>query len=96
MLGLDYTPQFLRDYKRLAKKRFPMDELDNIIHLVAANTDETKETLRQRHNMHSLKGNWSGSYECHVANAGDWLVIWKTGNDIAVFQRSGSHDELFK
>lgn len=46
--------------------------------------------------MHALKGNWSGSNECHVANAGNWLVIWRTGNGLAVFQRTGSHDELFR
>lgn len=46
--------------------------------------------------MHALKGAWAGSSECHVANAGDWLVIWKTGNGLAVIQRTGTHDELFK
>ncbi len=46
--------------------------------------------------MHTLKGMWAGNYECHVANAGDWLVIWKVGNGLAVFDRTGSHDELFR
>ena len=44
--------------------------------------------------LHRLTGTWSGSTECHVAIAGDWLVIWKTDNDLAVFQRTGSYDEL--
>ena len=42
--------------------------------------------------MHDLKGDWSGSQGCHVANAGDWLVVWREGNGLAVFQRTGSHD----
>ena len=46
--------------------------------------------------MHKLTGKWTGSSECHVANAGDWLVIWTTVGDIAHFQRTGSHDELFR
>ena len=46
--------------------------------------------------MHTLTGKWTGSNECHIANAGDWLVIWKTGNGLAAFQRTGSHDELFR
>jgi hypothetical protein len=25
--------------------------------------------------MHKLSGKWEGSSECHVANAGDWLVV---------------------
>lgn len=58
-------------------------------------TPNPRTVLRQWYSMHVLKGNWSGSNECHVANAGDWLVIWRTGNGLAVFQRTGSHDELF-
>ena len=37
-----------------------------------------------------------GRYECHVANAGDWLVIWSSNDSVAFFERTGSHDELFR
>ncbi|PST47524.1 hypothetical protein CPA40_01570 [Bifidobacterium callitrichos] len=53
------------------------------------------EELKRRHNMHTLSGEWKGSNECHVANAGDWLLIWCTTDDLAIFQRTGSHDDLF-
>ena len=46
--------------------------------------------------MHDLKGEWSGSRECHVANAGDWLVIWRDEDTFVTFQRTGSHDDLFR
>lgn len=46
--------------------------------------------------MHTLKGSWLGSHECHVANAGDWLLIWRSNEAVAAFQRTGSHDELFR
>lgn len=46
--------------------------------------------------MRRPSGRWGGSNECHVANAGDWLVIWCTEGQIAFFQRTGSHDELFR
>ncbi|KXB81768.1 type II toxin-antitoxin system YafQ family toxin [Varibaculum cambriense] len=46
--------------------------------------------------MHKLSGQWGGSNECHVANAGDWLVIWRTCGQVAYFQRTGTHDELFR
>lgn len=46
--------------------------------------------------MHRFSGRRGGSNECHVANAGDWLVIWRTEGQIAFFQRTGSHDELFR
>ena len=54
-----------------------------------------KEELKRRHGMHTLKGDWHGSLECHIANAGDWLLIWTTSKDQAYFQRTGSHSELF-
>ena len=44
---------------------------------------KTLEELHRRHNMHTLSGNWRGRYECHVANAGDWLAIWSS-NDSSV------------
>ena len=96
MLSAQYTSRFERDVKSLVKKRYDITLLGEVIDLVLEDTSESKEKLRQRHNTHPLKGAWSGSNECHVANAGDWLVIWKTGNGLAVFQRTGSHDDLFR
>ena len=46
--------------------------------------------------MHTLTGSWAGRKECHVANAGDWLVIWSSNDRVAFFERTGSHDELFR
>lgn len=94
-LELKYTPRFARDYKTLAKKR-DMAPLHEVFALVLANTLESREELVRRHNMHTLSGEWSGSNECHVCNAGDWLVIWTVNDGIAYFQRTGSHDELFR
>ncbi len=96
MLRVAFTPQFQRDTKRLKKKHVDLDPLKSLVELVVQNTPEALEELRRRHNMHDLKGEWAGSCECHVVNAGDWLVIWREGNGLAVFQRTGSHDELFR
>ena len=54
------------------------------------------EILKRRHNMHRLSGSWAGRSECHVANSGDWLVIWSSNDNVAFFERTGSHDELFR
>lgn len=70
--------------------------LSEVVDLILEDTKEARKTLKQRHKMHRLKGEWAGSDECHVANAGDWLLIWRTGNGVAVFQRTGSHNELFR
>ena len=96
MLRVAYTAKFQRDVKRLKKRHANLVQLEELINLVAKNTPEALDELRRRHNMHDLKGEWAGSRECHVANAGDWLVIWREEDTFATFQRTGSHDELFR
>ncbi len=96
MLKQKLSPAFIRDVKKLKKKYADTDLLKEVILLILQNDKASKKTLRSRHNMHSLKGTWKGSLECHVANFGDWLLIWCVKDDVAVFQRTGSHDDLFK
>ncbi len=43
---------------------------------------------------HKLIGQWFGRRECHVAP--DWLLIYLLKNDEIVFERTGSHAELFE
>jgi mRNA interferase YafQ len=96
VLKVSYTSRFERDVKMLVRKHYDIRLLKEVVELVSEDTDESRAILRQRHNMHALKGAWSGSSECHVANTGDWLAIWKTENGLAVFLRTGTHDELFR
>ncbi len=96
MLEIEYGAQFKRDYKRCEKRRLPLEELDKVIRLVAENSEESLAILKRRHNMHTLQGKWKGRQECHVANAGDWLVIWSSDGSVAFFERTGRHDELFR
>ena len=56
MLAVDYGSQFKRDYKRCKRKHLPMDELHEVIRLVAENSAASLEELRRHHNMHALKG----------------------------------------
>lgn len=96
MLSVDYSSQFKKDYKRCAKKHLPLEDLHEVIRLVAENSDESLKELRCHHNMHTLQGKWRGRWECHVANAGNWLVIWSSDSEVAFFERTGTHDELFR
>ncbi|MST50364.1 type II toxin-antitoxin system YafQ family toxin [Mobiluncus porci] len=96
MLKADYTSNFKKDVKRLKRKRVDTAPLRQVISLVLEDNLEAADELKRRHNMHTLGGRWRGSFECHVANAGDWLVVWKTGNGMAVFQRTGTHDAIFR
>lgn len=96
-LTADFSAAFSRDLKKKARRRnWNLNELEKLIDLVLENTPESIEVLKQRHNMHVLSGKWAGRNECHVANAGDWLVIWSSNDKVAFFERTGSHDELFR
>ena len=96
-LEAKFTSAFSRDVKkRVLKQRRDLKELEAVIDLILDNTQESTEALKRRHRMHRLSGEWDGSNECHVANAGDWLVIWKTVGGVAYFQPTGSHNDLFR
>lgn len=95
-LRAQFSPTFKRDVKRLKKKHIDDTPLAEVIDLIIQNSSESLLELKRRHRMHSLSGNFHGSSECHVCNAGDWLLIWRVSGDIALMQRTGSHDELFR
>lgn len=96
-LTADFSAAFSRDLKKKAKRRnWDLAELQKLIDLVLENTPESLEILKRRHNMHRLSGSWAGRNECHVANSGDWLVIWSANDEVAFFERTGGRDELFR
>lgn len=96
-LVADFSTAFSRDLKKKARRRnWNLDDLQALIDLILDNSPESIRTLKQRHNMHKLSGGWAGRNECHVANTGDWLVIWSSNDKVAFFERTGSHDELFR
>ena len=95
-LEAQFSQAFRRDLKRLDRRHVDDAPLAEVIDLIIENTPEALETLRRRHRMHTLRGEWAGSSECHVCNAGDWLLIWRTFGNVALMQRTGTHDELFR
>jgi addiction module toxin, RelE/StbE family len=43
---------------------------------------------------HPLVDNYVGRRECHIEP--DWLLIYKLDGDEIIFERTGSHSDLFK
>ncbi len=89
MLTPVYTRQFERDVKQLAHRGKNLNKLKILIRSLVAG-----ETLDPIHRDHKLMGNWQGRRECHIES--DWLLIYKTGKDSVIFERSGTHSDLFK
>ena len=96
MLKVYPTPQFSRELKKLRKKQVNLSALEEVVDLIIENSRSSQKELKRRHQMHKLKGDWKGSLECHVANVGDWLLVWCVKDGKAYLQRTGTHDEIFK
>ena len=89
MLTPAYTRQFERDTKRMKKRGKNLDKLKIIICSIVA-----EEPLDSIHREHQLVGNWRGRRECHIES--DWLLIYLYESDRVIFERTGTHSDLFK
>jgi mRNA interferase YafQ len=53
-----------------------------------------EENLDVKHRDHKLVGSFKDRRECHIEP--DWLLIYKIEGDKIIFERTGSHSDLFK
>lgn len=52
-----------------------------------------QKPLPRKYYDHSLSGKYKGHRECHIQP--DWLLIYKIVGDVIIFERMGSHADLF-
>lgn len=85
-----YTSQFSRDLKRAKKQNRDLDELFEIVDVLA-----NGGTLSVKYHDHELSGKFKGTRECHVSP--DWLLVYEIYKDVLVLMlnRLGTHSELF-
>ena len=88
MLKPSFTKQFDRDLKRMLKRG---KEKDKIKLIVAKLINE--ERLEPKNKEHKLVGNYEGRRECHIEP--DWLLIYKLEKEMIIFERTGTHSDLF-
>ena len=89
MLNPVYTRQFERDVKLMKRRGKNLEKFKIVIRSLVA-----EEALDPIHQDHKLIGNWLGRRECHIES--DWLFIYKTEVDRLVFERTGTHSDLFR
>jgi addiction module toxin, RelE/StbE family len=88
MLKLKTSTRFEKDYKNARKAGKDMAKLKQAMVMIA-NGQVLPPELRD----HKLIGNYRGRRECHLS--GDWLLVYKLEGDTIIFERTGSHSELF-
>ena len=89
MLKPKTTTRFEKDYRKDIKSGKDMTRLKRVMTWIA-NEQALPTELRD----HKLIGSFQGRRECHLS--GDWLLIYKLEDDTVIFERTGSHSELFK
>ena len=89
MLKPSYTKQFEKDWKRLQKRGKAKEKLRKILNMLI-----NKKQLPQRCRDHKLIGNYKGRRECHIEP--DWLLIYIATESVIIFERTGSHSDLFQ
>ena len=81
--------QFKRDYKLMKRRGRDVEKL-RVAMLKLVN----EEPLETKYRDHSLLGNYSGRRECHIEP--DGLLIYKLEPGVVVFERTGTHSDLFR
>ncbi len=83
-----YTKQFEKDLKRCLKRNKKKVKFKLVAESLLAG-----ETLDAIHRDHKLIGNFVGRRECHLES--DWLLVYKLEEGRIIFERMGSHSDLF-
>jgi len=89
MLTPVYTRQFEKDIKRVKKRGKNLEKIKIIMRTLLQG-----QPLDPIHKDHKLIGNYLGRRECHIES--DWLLIYKIEEGRIIFERTGSHSDLFE
>jgi len=84
-----YARQFERDVKRMRKRGKDLQKLKSVLSSLIA-----EEQLDKRYQDHALIGNYKGRRECHMEP--DWLLVYKLAGNEIIFERTGTHSDLFE
>jgi mRNA interferase YafQ len=86
--GIVLSNSFKSDYKRIKKRKLNLKLLEKVMDNLANGIP-----LEPKHRDHPLVGNYIGYRECHIKP--DWLLIYYYVEQVIVFERTGSHSDLF-
>jgi mRNA interferase YafQ len=84
-----YTGQFGKDVNRSQRRGKNLEKFKIIARSLIAG-----HPLDAIHRDHRLVGNYIGRRECHIES--DWLLIYKIEESRIIFERMGTHSDLFK
>ena len=83
------TGRFKKDIKLMRRRGKEMSKLRTVIQKLI-----DRLPLEPRHRDHPLVGYYVGRRECHVEP--DWLLIYMLSDKWILFERTGTHSDLFE
>jgi len=85
------TNRFEKDFKKTIKRGKEIEKLKRIMKILTEG-----KPLASSYRDHPLKGQYKGHRECHIEP--DWLLIYRIDKEkgLIIFERTGSHSELFE
>jgi len=84
-----YTKRFEKDLKLVVKRGCDPEKIKAIMRTLIAG-----QSPAQRYRDHFLTGNFKDRRECHIEP--DLLLIYRLDGERIIFERTGSHTDLFK
>lgn len=84
-----YTKQFEKDVKRCGRRGKNLEKFKLLARTLLAGLPPDPI-----HRDHKLMGNLIGRRDCHIES--DWVLIYRIHGDHLVFERMGTHSDLFK
>lgn len=81
------TTKFKKDLQRSVKRGKSTSKLKTIM-------EKNEVPLDPKYRNHKLTGGYKGHWECHIEP--DWLLIYRLTKEHIIFERLGTHSDLFK
>lgn len=93
MLKITETNLYKKELKLMLKRGKKAQKIFEIINLLVDNINKGLEhhlSLPEKYRLHKLT---NGLWECHIEP--DWLLIYKIDKNDIIFERTGSHSDIF-
>ena len=84
-----YTNRFAKDLKMMLKRGRDPESLKTVMRELIE-----ERPLDQKYRDHFLIGNFKDRRECHINP--DWLLIYRIDGNRIIFERTGTHSDLFR
>lgn len=86
---ISYKKKFKKDLEKQERRGKDMSKMRNVLTLLISS-----KQLPVYFKNHKLIGNYKDRWECHIEP--DWLLIYRLSDNEIIFERTGSHSDLFK